>query len=47
MHTCPWYQRIMVKRVESALQLLDHMGFECNTRVLVLHRNFFWVPTYY
>ena len=51
MHTCPWYQRIMVKRVESALQLLDHdteycnMGFECTARVLVLHRNFPWVPT--
>ena len=35
MHTCPWYQKIMVKRVESALQLLDddteyfNIGFEC------------------
>ena len=24
MHTCQWYQMIMVKRVERALQLLDH-----------------------
>ena len=52
MHTCPWYQRIMVKRVESALQPLNHdmeyfnMGFECTARVLVLHGNFPWVPTY-
>ena len=53
MHTCLWYQRIMVKRVERALQLLDHdteysnMGFECTARVLVLHRNFPSVPTYF
>ena len=52
MHTCLWYQRIMVKRVERALQLLEHdteyfnMGFECTARVLVLHRNFSWVRTY-
>ena len=44
MHTCTWYQEIMVKRVESALQLLDNdteyfdMDFECTARVLVLHR---------
>ena len=50
---CPWYQRIMVKRVESALQLLDHdteyfnIGFQCTARVFVLHRNFPWVPTYF
>ena len=42
----------MVKRVESALQLLDHdteyfnMGFECTAPVLVLHRNFPRVPVY-
>ena len=53
MHTCLGYQRIMVKRVESALQLLDddteyfNMGFECTARVLVLHRSFSWVPTYF
>ena len=53
MHTCLWYQRIMVKRVERALQLLDHdteyfnIGFECTARVLVLHRNFPRVPTYF
>ena len=43
----------MVKRVERALQLLDHdteyfnMSFECTARVLVLHRNVSWVPTYF
>ena len=43
----------MVKGVESALKLFDHdteyfnMGFECTARVLVLYRNFFWVPTYF
>ena len=51
--TCLWSKRIMVKRVESALQLLDqdteyfNMGFEFTARVLVLHRNFSWVPTYF
>ena len=51
--TCRWYQRIMVKRVERALQLLDHhtkyfnMSSECPARVLVLHRNFRWVPMYF
>ena len=55
----PWYvnlpvvSKIMVKRVESGLQLLVHdteyfnMGFECTAQVLVLHRNFHWVPTYF
>ena len=53
MHTCVWYQRIMIKGVESALHLLDHdtecfnMGFECTARVLVLHRNFLRLPTYF
>ena len=53
MHTCPWYLRIMVKRVERALQLLDHhikyfnMSSECTARVLVLHRNLPLVPTYF
>ena len=45
MHTCPLYQTIMVKRVESDLQLLDHdteyfdMDFQCTAPVLVLQRN--------